>query len=173
MKAQKFTLLIVDDDQNDRFLIERAFKSLGPYYRIHALENGNEAIRYIKGEDEYSDRSKYQFPSYIITDLKMTQGDGFDLLNYIKTHPALSIIPVVMLSGSEDLDDIRQAYLLGVSSYFTKPSPTEDLAMLIRNIHNYWSQCQVPAVDGDGYALMTDSTGKAGERFSKPERFME
>jgi CheY-like chemotaxis protein len=168
MKAQKFSLLIVDDDENDRFLLERAFQRLGPYYRIHALSSGDEAVAYIQGEGKFGDRKEYQFPSYIMTDLKMFPKDGFFLLNFIKKNPALSIIPVVMLSSSQDLDDIRHAYLLGASSYFTKPSAPDELATLISSIHHYWSLCQVPAVDGDGYALMTDSYGKAGEHYPKP-----
>src|SRR6185436_13282556 len=102
MKAQKFSLLIVDDDENDRFFLERAFQQLGPYYRIHALTSGDEAVDYIQGNGKYEDRKQYQFPSYIITDLKMAPKDGFFLLNFIKKNPALSIIPVVMLTSSDD-----------------------------------------------------------------------
>ena len=170
MKAQKFSLLIVDDDEHDRFFLERAFQKLGPYYHIHALHDGDEAIQFIKGEGKYEDRTEFQFPSYIITDLKMQPGDGFKLLDFIKKHPALSIIPIVMLSGSSDADDIRHAYLLGASSYFTKPSHPEDLANLIKSIHQYWAQCQVPAVNADGYALTTNSVGKAGQNYAKPTK---
>lgn len=168
MKAQKFSLLIVDDDENDRFFLERAFQQLGPYYRIHALSSGDEAVAYIQGEGKFADRKEYQFPSYIITDLKMFPKDGFFLLDFIKKNPALSIIPIVMLSSSQDLDDIRHAYLLGASSYFTKPADSEELTTLVSNIHQYWSQCQVPAVDEQGFALMTNSVGKAGEPYAKP-----
>jgi CheY-like chemotaxis protein len=124
----------------------------------------------MKGEGRYSDRAEFQFPSYIITDLKMSPGDGFHVLEFIKKNPALSIIPVVMLSGSGDTDDIRHAYLLGVSSYFTKPSTPEELRALVEDIHRYWSKCEVPEVDSEGYALQTNSTGKPGARYPKPER---
>jgi len=92
MKAQKFTLLIVDDSEDDRLFLEMAFRKLAIRYRIHAVKNGQEAVAYLKGEGEYKDRKKYQFPSYIITDLNMTPGDGFHLLEFIKNNPALSII---------------------------------------------------------------------------------
>jgi len=170
MKATKFTILIVDDDDNDRFFLQKAFQKLGPYYKIHALVNGDEAIAYIKGEGKYKDRAQFQFPSYIITDLKMTPGDGFHILEFIKKNPALSIIPVVMLSDSEDPDDIRHSYLLGASSFFTKPSTPEELTALVEHIHNYWSECEVPEVDTEGYALGTSSVGKAGARYPKPKR---
>src|ERR1051325_2189382 len=105
VKAQKFTLLVVDDDEDDRFFIERTFHKLQLNYRIFGLSSGNQAISYIKGEGRYADREKFRFPSYIITDLKMPDGDGFKLLDFIKRNPALSIIPVVMLSASDDPDD--------------------------------------------------------------------
>jgi CheY-like chemotaxis protein len=173
MKAQKFTLLIVDDDENDRFFLQKTFHKLGKEYRIHAMSDAEEAIAYIKGNGKYADRKEFQFPSYIITDLKMSPKDGFHLLDYIKKHRALSIIPVVMLSGSDDTDDIRHAYLLGASSYFTKPRDLDGLGILVGKIHEYWAQCQVPAVDEDGFALMTNSQGKAGERYGKPVRALE
>ena len=91
MKAQKFTLLIVDDDENDRFFLEKTFHKLGKQYRIHAMSDAEEAIAYIKGEGKYAARKEFQFPSYIITDLKMTPKDGFHLLDHIKKHRALSI----------------------------------------------------------------------------------
>jgi CheY-like chemotaxis protein len=170
MKAQKFTLLIIDDDANDRFFLERAFKKLAAAYHIHPMVSGNQALDYIKGKGIYADRKKYQFPSYIITDLKMPDGDGFAVLEFLKHNPALSVIPVVMLSSSNDQDDIRQSYLLGASSYFVKPHSPEELTSLIQSIHHYWSQCQVPQVDAEGFALTTSSAGKAGERFHKPKK---
>jgi CheY-like chemotaxis protein len=168
MKAQKFSLLIVDDDEDDRFFLEKAFHALGPHYQIHAITDGDEAIAYIQGLGKYRNREDFQFPSYIITDLKMSPGNGFDLLNFIKKNPALSIIPVVMLSSSCDPDDVRHAYLLGASSFFTKPSSSAQLGSLVKSIHEYWSQCQVPAVDEEGFAVQTNSKGKAGEPFPKP-----
>ena len=170
MKAQKFTLLMVDDDENDRFFLQTTFQSLDARYRVQGLSSGNEAIAYLKGEGRFHDRDKFQFPSYIITDLKMPDGYGLHLLEFIKKNPALSIIPVVMLSGSQDPDDIRHAYLLGASSFFSKPLSTQGLRTLVASIHGYWAQCEVPAVDEDGYAVLTDSTGKAGGRYLKPSR---
>jgi DNA-binding NarL/FixJ family response regulator len=82
----------------------------------------------------------------------------------------LSVIPVVMLSSSEDADDIRQAYLLGASSYMVKPSGQNSLRALMQRIHEYWSDCEVPEVDKAGYAVETESQGKRGERFTKPKK---
>ncbi|HEV2393205.1 MAG TPA: response regulator [Verrucomicrobiae bacterium] len=160
-------LLIVDDDENDRLLIERAFEKLNVGYRIQPLANGREALALIKGEGIYADRKAYPFPSFILTDLKMSGGDGFEILYYLKQHPEILIVPVVMLSGSDDPDDVRQAYLLGASSFIVKPTELNGLEGIVQKLHYYWSECEVPLVDESGHAIATNSGGKIGERFSK------
>ena len=170
MKARKYTLLIVDDDEGQRFLLQKTFEALATKYKVQLVADGNEAIAYLKGEGAFADRKKFEFPSYIVTDLKMQPGDGFHLLEFIKSNPALSIVPVVMLSGSDDVDDIRQAYLLGASSFFVKPAGFNALKILLRKIHDYWTECEVPEVDKHGYALATTDTGRLGARYKKPKR---
>jgi CheY-like chemotaxis protein len=165
MKAQKFILLIVDDDENDRYFIQTCFERLDARYRVQGVSSGHEAIAYLKGEGRFHDRDKFQFPSYIITDLKMPDGDGLHLLEFIKTNPALSIIPVVMLSGSQDPEDIRRAYLLGASSFFSKPLSPLELKALVNSIHEYQAQCEVPAVDEEGYAILTEKGRPLFEAF--------
>jgi CheY-like chemotaxis protein len=170
LKAKKHTLLIVDDDSSQRFFLKKTFKDLGPKYRVRSVGSGNEALAYLKGEGKYSDRAEYEFPSYIMTDLNMAPGDGFLVLDFLKQNPALSVIPVVMLSSSDDPDDIRQAYLLGASSYFVKPAGLRALRELAKKIHDYWVECEVPEVDAAGYAIATESRGRPGARFAKPKR---
>ena len=170
LKTKKHTLLIVDDDATQRFFLEKTFRNLGSKYRVRSAHNGDEALAYLKGEGKYKDRNEFEFPSYVITDLNMSPGDGFLILDFLQRNPALSITPVVMLSSSEDHDDIRQAYLLGASSYFIKPVGLRALKELAKKIHDYWAECEVPEVDAGGYALPTESRGRPGARFSKPKR---
>ena len=169
MKAQKFTLLIVDDDEEARYLAQHTFEGLATRYKVQLAGNGEEAIAYLQGDGKFADRQRFEFPSYIITDLNMAPGDGFTLLEFLKDNPALSVIPVVMLSSSDDPDDIRQAYLLGASSYLVKPRTLAGLKVLLRKVHEYWSECEVPEVDADGYAVHTSSVGRAGARYTKPK----
>lgn len=160
-------LLIVDDDDNDRFFLKRAFENLNVGYRIHPLRSGREAVDFIKGEGGYADRKAFPFPTFVLTDLKMPDGDGFDILSYLKQHPELLIVPVVMLSGSDDPDDVRQAYLLGASSFIVKPPALEELQGIVQKLHYYWSECELPSVDEFGRAVSTKSDGKLSARFSQ------
>ena len=170
MKASKHTLLIVDDDEDQRLIFKRTFEALGTKYKVQLAKDGNEALAYLRGEGKYADRSKFEFPSYIITDLNMAPGDGFHILEFLKNTPALSVIPVVMLSTSDDPDDIRQAYLLGASSYFVKPQGLESVKELLKKIHYYWMECEVPEVDAAGYAVETNSRGKLSARYQKARK---
>ncbi len=170
MKSQTRTLLVVDDDEDHRTFLEQAFKKLDEEYCVQALSSGNEAVAYLCGHGKFEDREQYPFPGYIISDLKMKDGDGLSILEFLKKNPALSVIPVVIFSSSDDQDDIRHAYLLGASSYFLKPSSQPALENLVKRIHDYWKDGQVPQVDVEGYAIETSSRGKVGERFAKPTR---
>ena len=170
MKTKDATLLIVDDDESQRLFLQKAFECAYPGHRIYGLASGNEAVAYLTGHGKYSDRAAFPFPSSVITDLKMPDGDGFAILEFLKSNPTLSVVPVVLLSNSDDPDDVRQAYLLGANAYFVKPAGYLALEGLARRIHDYWAHGEVPHVDANGYAIETVSKGKLGERFSKPER---
>src|SRR4051812_8885975 len=94
MKPCTRTLLIVDGDEDQRFFFKRSFERLSTDYAVQLAGGGKEAIAYLKGEGQFGDRDRFEFPSYIITDLQMPEGDGFDVLDFLKNNPALSVIPV-------------------------------------------------------------------------------
>jgi CheY-like chemotaxis protein len=169
MKNATFTILIVEDDENDQFLIKRTFHSLGLGATIQIANNGEEAIAYMMGEGKFADRTVFQYPSFITTDLKMPKADGFDVLQFLKSNPMWRIIPAVVLSGSHDLDDIKKSYMLGASSYHIKPNAPEDLRKMLTLLCQYWMTCEVPQVDATGKQLQTESEGKLGERFPQPK----
>lgn len=165
MKRTNPTILVVDDDPNDLFLIKSAFEAVGVGSRIQTASSGDEAIAYLSGEGEFSDRRVYAYPDFVITDLKMPQGDGFAVLEHFKQNPDWAVIPTVVLSGSEDNDDIKRAYLLGASAYHVKPSSPVALRALVKTLHDYWLKCEVPEVDRSGKHIETEGAHKLGERF--------
>lgn len=169
MKKYHATILVVEDDKNDQFLIERAFRKIGVKDPIQIVTNGDEAIAYMKGEGKYADRKKFAYPTFVITDLKMPECDGFAVLEFLKGNPEWAIIPTIVLSASSDCDDIKKAYMLGASSYHIKPQNQEQLQKQLEVINEYWNTCQVPEVDITGKQLQTDSEGKLGERFKQPD----
>lgn len=166
MRKKDLTILIVDDEPDDQFVIERALRKIGATGPIHIANDGEEAIAYLKGEGQFSDRQKFQYPSFLITDLKMPVADGFEVLDYLKSDPTRQIIPTVVLSTSSDADDIQKSYRLDASSFHTKPARYEDLCDLLRSLYDYWLRCEVPEIDETGAQMVTHSEGKLGQRFS-------
>jgi len=159
--------MVVDDDPNDLILIEKAFRAIGVKDPIHTINGGREAIAYMMGEGKYSDRNTYAYPTFITTDLKMPEADGFAVLEHLKNNPEWAVIPTVVLTSSRDLDDIKKAYMLGASSYHVKPSSLDELRHQLKVLHDYWLTCEVPEVDSTGRQLRTNSAGKLGERFAQ------
>jgi len=106
----------------------------------------------------------------MITDLKMPDGDGFAVLEHFKQNPDWAVIPTVILSGSQDNDDIKKAYVLGASAYHVKPSSPLALRALVKALNDYWLLCEVPDVDRSGKHCETQSAHKLGQRFSQSGR---
>ena len=113
MKRQIESILVVEDDGNDRLLLQLAFSRIGIADPITFVQGGAEALAYLRGEGQYCQRQRFPYPSFLITDLKMPGLDGFSVLAHLKENPERAIMPTIVLSASADLDDIRLAYALG------------------------------------------------------------
>ena len=168
MKKYFATILVVEDDKNDQFLIERALRAAGVLGPIHVASDGTEAIAYFMGEGKFANRQTYAYPTFVMTDLKMPKVDGFGVLEFLKGNPEWAIIPTVVFTASADRDDIKKAYMLGASSYHVKPQDPAALLQFVATLNAYWLTCEVPEVDSTGKQLPTSSAGKLGERFTQP-----
>jgi CheY-like chemotaxis protein len=165
MKSKTAAILIVDDNPNEQILFTRALRKLGIPNPIRCVSSGNKAIAYLNGDGMYADRSGFPYPTFILTDLKMPDGDGFRLLEDLKANPDWAVIPTVVFSGSTDTDDIKKCFMLGASSYFVKPSTLDELQSMIKILYDYWNMGQTPETDDSGRQLHTESAGKMGDRF--------
>jgi DNA-binding response OmpR family regulator len=122
------------------------------------------------GEGKFSNRQEFPYPTFIITDLKMPRADGFEVLRHLKDNPAFAVTPTVVLSASQDPDDIKKAYMLGASCYHVKPGTFEELERQLKLLVDYWETCRIPRTDEDGRRTLTNGDGKLGQRFlQRPE----
>src|SRR5882724_9143224 len=104
------TVLHVDDDPNDTALLEAARRKAGVDFRLENVGDGDQAIAYLSGAGHYANRTNHPWPTLILLDLKMPRATGFEILKWIRNRPDCKELPVVVLSGSELQEDIRQAY---------------------------------------------------------------
>ena len=161
------SILLVEDDPNDQQLFELALQTASIPVPMRALKSGAEALRYLKGLGLYADRSLFPYPSFLITDLKMPQGSGFCILEYLHQNPDFQIIPTLILSASSDPDDVRRAYNLGASAFLKKPTSFNELTRILKCFYEFWIECETPLADPSGRILPTDSTAKLGEGFER------
>src|SRR6267142_2285920 len=94
------TILLAEDDENDVLIMRRAFKKANIINPLNLVCDGEEAINYLQGTGDYADRAKYPFPALLLLDLKMPKKSGFDVLEFIKTHPQFHRLVTVVLTSS-------------------------------------------------------------------------
>lgn len=130
-------ILVVEDNDDDAFLLERAGKQAG-VSSFRFVTDGQQAIDYLKGCGQFADREKFPMPFLVLLDLKLPFVSGFEVLTWIRQQPNLCTLVVIVLTSSKESRDIRRAAELGASSYLTKPATTQELIELIRAIKGYW-----------------------------------
>jgi CheY-like chemotaxis protein len=138
------TVLIVEDEENDAFLLKTALKKAGIPNPIQVVENGRLALDYLAGSGEFSDRETHPLPSVIFLDLKLPQVNGLEILKWIREEPSLPPIVVVVLTSSSLDEDIDRAYRLGANSYVVKPSSRDKLVAIVNDFGNWWFKHNEP-----------------------------
>lgn len=134
---QKAMILIAEDDENDVFLIKRAFSQAQFDNPLQVVQNGEEAIAYLKGDPPFQDREKYPTPALLLLDLKMPRKDGFDVLTWVRDHPEFNSLSIVVLTSSQESRDVNRAYALGASSYLVKPANFISLVDMMNRLKEY------------------------------------
>jgi len=149
MDDKSFSVLLVEDDLNDIFLVKRAFKMAHIQNPLHVVTDGLEALSYLRGEGKYADREQYPLPKLIVMDIRMPRKSGFEVLEWIKdASRPLRRIPVVIVSSSEDRADINRAYEVGANAYMVKPMNFRAVEHLFESITHYWGlECAKPELE--------------------------
>jgi CheY-like chemotaxis protein len=140
----KPTILLVEDDENDAFLMERAFGKAGVPVRLQVVRDGREALRYLRGEGDFADRRRFPVPRLVLLDLNLPHVRGLDVLKQIRADPHLRQLLVVVLTSSAADTDVKQAYELGANSYLTKVARLEEVQALVELITQYWLKWNQP-----------------------------
>jgi two-component system response regulator len=131
------TILIADDDADDRMMIKEALEENSFSHDMRFVEDGEELLDYLHQRGKYL-TEKVVRPNLIILDLNMPKVDGREALSQIKSNVNLKRIPVIVLTTSRAEEDIIRTYDLGVNSFICKPVRYNDLVIVAREIGNYW-----------------------------------
>lgn len=137
-EAKPITIVIAEDDPDDRFLAKEALEESRLANIIHFVEDGEELLAYLRHEGKYKDQAAVGHPGIILLDLNMPRKDGREALREIKSDERLRQIPIVVLTTSKSEEDIVRSYRLGVNSFITKPVTFEGLVEVMRTLQKYW-----------------------------------
>src|SRR4051812_7528965 len=131
-------ILLAEDNEDDILLIRKAFKKGGVNNPLHIVRDGEEAIAYLQGEGDYSNRAEFPLPALFLLDLKMPGLDGFDVLRWVRQAPGLLGLRVLVLTSSEEIRDVNLAYQLGANSFLVKPMEFEGTTELVKTLKRFW-----------------------------------
>jgi CheY-like chemotaxis protein len=149
MENQRFTVLLVEDDLNDIFLVKRAFRTARIPNPLQIVTDGEEAMSYLRGDGKYADREAHPLPKLMVMDIKMPRRSGFEVLEWVKSSAGLlRRIPIVIVSSSDNPSDINRAYELGANAYMIKPMNYRSVEHLFESITQYWGlECAKPELE--------------------------
>ncbi len=132
------TILMADDDPEDRMLAKDALEESHLANDIEFVEDGEELMDYLCRQGQYQELNGSPLPGLILLDLNMPRKDGREALAEIKANPLLKRIPVVILTTSKAEEDILRTYDLGVSGFVVKPVAFEGLVQVMKTLVQYW-----------------------------------
>jgi len=144
--AKPITILIAEDDADDRLLAQEALEESHLMNDVFFVEDGEELLDYLRRQGKYAEQ-KVPRPGIILLDLNMPRKDGREALTEIKKDADLRRIPVVVMTTSKDEEDILRSYDLGVNSFIIKPVTFEGLVEVMRTLGHYWFEIvELPSV---------------------------
>jgi two-component system, response regulator len=131
-------ILLVEDNPNDAELAMRALKNNNLANNVIRVCDGEEALDFIFARGKYKSPERLNIPKLILLDIKLPKVDGIEVLKVIKADPITKLIPVVVLTSSNEENDMIETYRLGINSYILKPVDFDKFVESVKNIGYYW-----------------------------------
>lgn len=145
----KPTVIQVEDDPNDVFLFSRAFKRSGIDADLRSFDSGEGLISYLNSAAD----SSCPVPLLVLLDIKLPRQSGFEVLEWMRSHPLYRRLPTVMLTSSSQPHDVKRAYDIGANGYLVKPMDIDDTARLLSAISGFWLQANVSPMVAEANSL--------------------
>ncbi len=143
-------ILQVEDDQNDVTLLAYAFNKARITTAVQVVNDGRQAMDYLAGTGQFSDRTKYPLPCLLLLDLKLPGVSGFELLEWIRQQPALRTLVVIVFTSSSRPEDIERAYSLGANSCIVKPPDIQQRQEIAEYLKGWWLKYNQFATPSEG-----------------------
>ncbi|MCB1680415.1 MAG: response regulator [Rhodospirillales bacterium] len=135
MTNQPLTILLAEDEENDAFFLKQALEAVSAPNTVHHVRDGQQALDFLKQQGAYESAPR---PDIILLDINMPKKSGYDVLLEIKADDSLKAIPVIVISGSNDVDDVYKSYNHYAAAYITKSKSLESMNNLVSAVDSFW-----------------------------------
>ena len=132
------TMLLVEDNQQDELLILRALRKVNLANQVEVVRDGQQALDYLFGEGEFAQRAGAEPPAVILLDINLPRIGGLEVLNRVRTDPRTRLVPVVILTSSDEERDRMRSYESGCNSFVRKPLDFAEFAQTVARLGIYW-----------------------------------
>jgi CheY-like chemotaxis protein len=143
MAAEPILIVLVEDDDGHANLVERNLQRAGLANGIHRLKDGQEALDYVQGKGAHAGRPG-PHPMLLLLDIKMPRVDGVEVLRQLKSDPQTALVPIIMLTTTDDPREIQRCYELGCSVYITKPVDYQAFVEAINRLGLFLQVVRIP-----------------------------
>ena len=137
-KPRPITILMADDDPDDRQMTKEAFEEARLANELRFVEDGEELMDYLLRRGKYADPASSPRPAILLLDLNMPKKDGREALKEIKAHPHLRQIRVIVMTTSKAEEDVYRSYDVSATSFITKPVKFDALVEVVKALGKYW-----------------------------------
>jgi CheY-like chemotaxis protein len=131
-------VLVADDNEDDVLALRHALRRAGIDVPLQIVEDGEEAIAYLRGVGKFSNRAEFPLPDLFLLDLRMPKIDGFEVLEWLRQQPSLAPLRTIVLTTSDAFFDVDRAFALGANSFLTKSMDLLDFGNILEATFNYW-----------------------------------
>jgi CheY-like chemotaxis protein len=138
------TMLLVEDNQQDELLILRALRKVNLANHVEVVRDGQQALDYLFGEGEFAQRAGADTPAVVLLDINLPRVGGLDVLNRVRSDPRTRLIPVVILTSSDEERDRMRSYEGGCNSFVRKPLDFSEFAQTVARLGIYWVATNEP-----------------------------
>jgi CheY-like chemotaxis protein len=129
---------LVDDCEDDILLSRQAFETSGILNPLYTLSDGEEAVLYLEGFGPFANRAEFPLPDLVLLDIKMPKIDGFKFLKWVRAHAHFKSLPIMVLTASDDPEDVATAYRLGANAFLVKPLDFTNFCHMMRSLVSFW-----------------------------------
>jgi CheY-like chemotaxis protein len=136
--SERAVILLAEDEEDYVLLLKRAFSEAKIQNPSYVVSTGPELMSYLKGEGKFVNRDEYPLPDLLLVDIKLPGFTGLEVLGWVRSQPGLSGLRVLVLTSSDHMKDVNDAYRLGANSFLLKPYDFSDLVYLAKMIQEFW-----------------------------------